>query len=236
MEKTKFELMFELDIKTHTEELKTGTGFNPTYLSWSSAILLANQNYEGFMFRFIYNEDGTPVFYNELTDGFFVRTKVTIDKGETWTELSLPVLDNKFKPQGKDIRTYETKYGKKTVQPANSFDINYSQMRCLTKNISIVTGIGLKLYFKEGLNEALVRDKIEKEKEEELKKMVNEISEQIIKHPILENQKYKSWIENKLKLKLNKSMLLKQSKSKLADILKKLDESYKKQQEKETKE
>lgn len=221
-DKTKFQEMFELDISAHTETLDTGSGFKPTYLSWSSAILLASENYEGFDYNFVNNFDGTPVFYNELVDGYFVKTEVTIDSGLTWKPMSLPIMDNRFKPQGKGVRTYTAKGQEKKILPANSFDVNYSQMRCLAKNISVATGIGLKLYFKESKFHAIERDKIEREAEEKRLQERN-IKIETIKIHEMYTKEVRTYIKDKKKLDIGIKELETMSETNILRVIPMLD-------------
>jgi NH3-dependent NAD+ synthetase len=51
--------------------------------------------------------------------------------------------------------TYTTKYGDKTVEPATTFDINKTLMRCLVKNLAMF-GLGIYIYAGEDLPEAEV--------------------------------------------------------------------------------
>lgn len=206
-----FKKLYEMDITKHIEVLDK-PGFSPKYLSWSSAVLLAKEFVEGYNHRFLYTDMGSPVFYDADVDGFFVKTEVTTDNGETWTPCTLPVLDSKFKPQGRGVRKYTKKGYKgkpdeiKTIEPANSFDVNYSQMRCLSKNIAIATGIGLSLFFKEGKRIEIEREARQKAMEEERKAKDNEektakaeLIETIKAHELFTDKKVLEFIKTKKK-------------------------------------
>jgi hypothetical protein len=56
--------------------------------------------------------------------------------------------------------TYETKYGKKTVESATTFDINKTMMRCLVKNLAMF-GLGIYIYAGEDLPESEAQAKAE---------------------------------------------------------------------------
>lgn len=85
--------------------------------------------------------------YDEAT-GFMCHTSVTIE-GET-LEMWLPVMDGKNKSMKKHKYTYPTRYGEKEVEPATTFDINKTIMRCLVKNLAMF-GLGIYIYAGEDL-------------------------------------------------------------------------------------
>ena len=62
----------------------------------------------------------------------------------------LPVLDGANKSMRAESYEYTTKFGKKTCQAINMFDVNKALMRCLVKNIAVF-GLGLNIYAKEDL-------------------------------------------------------------------------------------
>ena len=76
------------------------------------------------------------------------HTSVTIE-GET-LEMWLPVMDGKNKSMKKYKYTYPTRYGEKEVEPATTFDINKTIMRCLVKNLAMF-GLGIYIYAGEDL-------------------------------------------------------------------------------------
>jgi hypothetical protein len=82
--------------------------------------------------------------------GFMCHTTVTIE-GET-LEMWLPVMDGANKSMLKTPYTYKTKYGEKSVEPATTFDINKTIMRCLVKNLAMF-GLGLYIFAGEDLPE-----------------------------------------------------------------------------------
>jgi len=57
----------------------------------------------------------------------------------------LPVMDGKNKSMKKKAYSYSTKYGEKQVEPATTFDINKTMMRCLVKNFAL-WGLGHFIY------------------------------------------------------------------------------------------
>jgi NH3-dependent NAD+ synthetase len=78
------------------------------------------------------------------------HTTVTIE-GET-LEMWLPVMDGANKSMLKRSYTYSTRYGDKQVEPATTFDINKTIMRCLVKNLAMF-GMGIYIYAGEDLPE-----------------------------------------------------------------------------------
>jgi len=112
-----------------------------TYLSWAFAWSETKKNCPDATYT-IGETD-----YDEAT-GFMCHTSVTID-GET-LEMWLPVMDGKNKSMKKHKYTYPTRYGEKEVEPATTFDINKTIMRCLVKNLAMF-GLGIYIYAGEDL-------------------------------------------------------------------------------------
>lgn len=119
-----FHKLNSINVNEFTE--KKGT---LTYLSWANAVNVLLDSCPEATWEIIRFE-GLPYLATSL--GFFVEVSVTID-GLTRSCL-LPVLDNRNKP----------------IDSPNSFDINTSQMRALTKAISM-HGLGLYIYAGEDL-------------------------------------------------------------------------------------
>jgi hypothetical protein len=121
-----FHKLNAINVNEYTE--KKGT---LTYLSWAnavSALLKACPEATWEIIRF----NGLPYLNTEL--GYFVEVAVTIN-GIT-RSCMLPVLDNRNKP----------------IPQPDSFQINTSQQRALTKAISL-HGLGLYIYAGEDLPE-----------------------------------------------------------------------------------
>ena len=165
-----FEKLYQTDVNGHTEK-KDGL----TYLSWAWAWaefkkVCPTAKYEIKMF------DGLP-YLKVPGVGYMVFTSITVeaDDGELTHEMFLPVMDGANKAMTEEERTYEVynkgwqyaieamdgkrydkngneveKYTKKTVKPADMFDINKAIMRCLTKNLAMF-GLGLYIYAGEDL-------------------------------------------------------------------------------------
>ena len=127
MKKT-FEQLLEVDVRSSVAQDYKGLD----YLSWANAIAYMLKEDPNATYQFCKAEDGLPFF--SRGDVHFVRTEVTMF-GET-KEMVLPVMDNKHD----------------AVKMPSSRQINDCLMRCLVKNIAMF-GIGLRLYYKEGLEE-----------------------------------------------------------------------------------
>ena len=132
-----------------------------TYVPWATAIAKFFETYPDGDYGFITNgnkEDenyDTFLFGNEKM-GYFVKTYIEAeDKVRFW---QLPILDFRNKP----------------VFEPNVSDINKSQMRCLTKNIAVATGIGIPVYAGEEFQDAEVGVEIKKAREE-VRNLANEI-------------------------------------------------------------
>lgn len=150
--KSVFETLNAINVNEHVEKKKTGEK-NPdgsekflTYLSWVWAWGQVKQRYPEANYE-VRHWDGKPYFNDGLL-GIMVETSVTIN-GET-ISMWLPVMDSKNKAMKSTPYTYKTKYGDKTVEAANMFDINKAIMRCLAKNIAMF-GLGLYIYAGEDL-------------------------------------------------------------------------------------
>jgi hypothetical protein len=142
-----FTELYNLDIskmvETITSKDKYGKPiFTARYLSWAFAIKLLKESYPESSWVLVNYPDskGNIVLPYLTTDaGYFVTINLFLTKDDRLSGFSHsfthPVLDNRHKP----------------IQMPNSFDINTSFMRGLTKLIGMVTGIGLSLYSGEDL-------------------------------------------------------------------------------------
>lgn len=141
MEKNKsvFERLSAINVNEYVEK-KDGL----TYLSWAWAWSVVKKEFPYASYQIL------PTDYDEAL-GFMCHTQVTID-GQT-LEMWLPVMDGKNKSMKKQSYEYTTKYGVKTVEPATTFDINKTIMRCLVKNLAMF-GLGIYIFAGEDLPES----------------------------------------------------------------------------------
>lgn len=141
MEKKKsvFERLSAINVNGHVEKKD-----NLTYLSWAWAWSVTKKECPDASYKVLDTD-----YDDDL--GFMCHTTVSIE-GET-LEMWLPVMDGKNKSMKKKPYTYTTKYGEKQVDPATTFDINKTIMRCLVKNLAMF-GLGIYIYAGEDLPEA----------------------------------------------------------------------------------
>ncbi len=134
MENKSFEDLYNKNVSEFVE--KKGK-FN--YLSWAFAVKELKKAYPEATYIQVYNEQNKPYFQDE--SGCYVRVKLFLTKQDRkddfYQDFTHPVLDNQ----------------NKTVLKPNSFQINTSFMRGLTKLIGMCTGIGLYIYAGEDLPE-----------------------------------------------------------------------------------
>lgn len=200
MEETKsvFDDLYSVNVNDYTEDRE-----GLTYLTWSFAWAEVKKRYPDATYE-IEKFNGLPYVHDENT-GFMVYTNVTIE-GITH-EMWLPVMDSKNKAMKTTPWEYETKTGKKTVQPATMFDINKTIMRCLVKNLAMF-GLGLYIYAGEDLPEA--------EKEEQKKTSEKETIEELkVLYDKAGGKNFEKWIDdcgglNPANFPLMKTKLLKQ--------------------------
>lgn len=140
MEKKKsvFDRLSAINVNDHVEKKS-----NLTYLSWAWAWAMTKRECPDATYKILETEADDAL-------GFMCHTSVTIE-GET-LEMWLPVMDGANKSMRKQSYTYSTKYGEKTVEPATTFDINKTLMRCLVKNLAMF-GLGIYIYAGEDLPE-----------------------------------------------------------------------------------
>lgn len=138
-----FETLNKINVNDKVEK-KSGL----TYLSWAFAWAEVKKIYPD-AFYIIKRFDGLPYVFDPKT-GYMVFTEVTIE-GHTH-EMWLPVMDGANKAMKDEAYKYTTKYGEKTCDAADMFDINKTIMRCLVKNLAMF-GLGLYIYAGEDLPE-----------------------------------------------------------------------------------
>jgi len=120
-----------------------------SYLSWANALREVLKIYPNIDYVIKKNEEYLPYFGNESV-GYMCYTTVTI--AEKTRECWLPIMDGANKTMFLKPYEYTTKYGEKTVEALNMFDINKTVMRCLVKNLAMF-GLGLHIYAGEDLPE-----------------------------------------------------------------------------------
>lgn len=142
--KSVFERLSAINVNAHVEKKK-----ELTYLSWAWAWSVTKKECPDATYKILETE------YDESL-GFMCHTTVTIE-GET-LEMWLPVMDGANKSMLKKSYTYKGirwENGRKievdkTVEPATTFDINKTIMRCLVKNLAMF-GLGIYIYAGEDL-------------------------------------------------------------------------------------
>lgn len=138
------DVLLKLNVNDYTEK-KNGL----TYLSWAFAWQKILEIDETANYVILKNEDGLP-YFGSNSMGYMVFTTITING--TTREMWLPVMDGANKSLKDDAYEYSTKYGKKSVEAINMFDVNKTIMRCLVKNLAMF-GLGLYIYAGEDLPE-----------------------------------------------------------------------------------
>jgi hypothetical protein len=132
----KFSTLYAINVNDYVEK-KNGL----TYLSWANAWAEFKKVYPYATYEVV-KFDGKPYVYDENL-GYMCYTTVTV--GDLTHEMWLPVMDGANKAMKAQPYEYTTKYGKKTCEAANMFDINKTIMRTLVKCLSLF-GLALKLY------------------------------------------------------------------------------------------
>lgn len=118
------------------------------YLSWAWAWAVFKEHCPDATYEIV-KFNGLPYVHDPQT-GYMVYTRVT--SGGTTHEMWLPVMDGANKAMKSEPYKCKTKYGEKTCDAADMFDINKTIMRCLTKNLAMF-GLGLYIYAGEDLPE-----------------------------------------------------------------------------------
>lgn len=154
---SKFQEMYSKDVNSKVEK-KNGL----SYLSWAYAWAEVKKVDENASYEIHEDAQGNAFFMSPL--GIDCKVSVTIH-GKTHT-MRLPVMDGANKAMKLESYTYKTKFGEKTVEAANSFDVNKTIMRCLVKAIAM-HGLGLYIYAGEDLpeetGESVVTPKVTKQ-------------------------------------------------------------------------
>jgi len=133
-----YEILSQIKLKTEEKnKLK--------YATWSEVFDELLQKFPDATYKIVKFE-GKPYFMDDT--GAMVYTEMTVE-GIT-REMCLPVLDGAMMPKKKESYEYTTKYGVKTCEAIDMFDINKTIMRCLVKNIAVF-GLGLNIYAGEDL-------------------------------------------------------------------------------------
>ena len=138
-----FEELSKINVNDKVEK-KNGL----TYLSWMYAWSEVKKVFPEANYNII-KFDGLPYVFDEKT-GYMVFTNMTIE-GITH-EMWLPVMDGANKAMRKEPYQYKSKFGERTCNAADMFDINKTLMRCLVKNMAMF-GLGGYIYAGEDLPE-----------------------------------------------------------------------------------
>jgi hypothetical protein len=125
-----------INVNEHTE--KKG---QLTYLSWAWAWDIFKQQCPDVNYKIIKAEGGMPYFVSDA--GVMVFTEVTVNN--ITHEMWLPVMDGANKAMKREAYNYKTKYGEKTVDAFDMFDVNKTIMRCLVKNLAM-HGLAIYIY------------------------------------------------------------------------------------------
>ena len=141
---TTFNELCGINVNEHTE--KKG---KLTYLSWAWAWRIFKQKCPDTTYQVMKTMEGLPYFESEA--GVMVYTEVTAN-GITH-EMWLPIMDGANKAMKRTAYTYQTKFGEKTCDAFDMFDVNKTIMRCLVKNLAMF-GLAIYIYAGEDLPEA----------------------------------------------------------------------------------
>ena len=163
-----FETLNKINVNDKVEK-KNGL----TYLSWAFGWSEVKKIYPD-AFYIIKKFDGLPYVFDPKT-GYMVFTEVTIE--DHTHEMWLPVMDGANKAMKDEPYKYTTKYGEKTCDAADMFDINKTIMRCLVKNLAMF-GLGLYIYAGEDLPED------EEPIKESVVPMSKRLSSPVVKEPV----------------------------------------------------
>lgn len=122
-----------------------------SYIPWAVLIRMATQQDPDFELEKVRNKDGSFLFYNgtELLEDvefatYFVKVRATFF-GKTIVE-EYPVQDFEFEPVSFTGRQRQSANGRIRTILMDSNVINKSLQRASAKVISILTGLGLRLY------------------------------------------------------------------------------------------
>lgn len=151
---SKFNEMYSKNVSDKIEK-KNGL----SYLSWAFAWAEVKKIDENADYQIHEDANGNAFFASSI--GIDCKVSVTINN-KTHT-MRLPVMDGANKSMKLEAYEYTTKYGKKTVEAATSFDVNKTIMRCLVKAIAM-HGLGLYIYAGEDLPEDTNNDIVPEQK------------------------------------------------------------------------
>ena len=126
----------EINVNKHVEK-KGGL----SYLSWAWAWDIFKQEYPEATYKIIKTAEGLPYFESNV--GAMVYTEVTV--AQVTHEMWLPVMDGANKAMKREAYTYKGKYGEKTCDAFDMFDVNKAIMRCLVKNLAM-HGLAIYIY------------------------------------------------------------------------------------------
>lgn len=153
--KTIFNAMRKVDMSDRT--LKKDTGRTVLdYISWATALDELSKNYNvDFHFHYFDNDhDGIAESpYLDTPLGLMVETDVIVEGNKRVMQLA--VMDSTNRSMRSTPYEVETKKGPITVPAATMTDINKASMRCLAKNIAAGFGLGLNLWTKEDIPDAI---------------------------------------------------------------------------------
>jgi hypothetical protein len=110
-------------------------------LSWAWAWDIFKQQCPDVTYKVIKAEGGLPYFVSDA--GVMVYTEVTVNN--ITHEMWLPVMDGANKAMKREAYEYKTKYGPKTCDAFDMFDVNKTIMRCLVKNLAM-HGLAIYIY------------------------------------------------------------------------------------------
>lgn len=150
----KFIQLYSLNLNDKVENKN-----NLTYLSWPWAVAELRKAFPSATFKVIKNPQTNLPYFVDPVMGIIVYTEININ-GQTF-EQWLPVLDSSNKAMKVEAYTYQVwnktsrQYENRKVEAATMFDINKTIWRCLVKNISVATGIGMYLFAGEDMPENL---------------------------------------------------------------------------------
>jgi len=141
---TTFNELCGINVNEHTEKKN-----KLTYLSWAWAWRIFKQKCPDTTYQVMKTMEGLPYFESEA--GVMVYTEVTAN-GITH-EMWLPIMDGANKAMKRTAYTYQTKFGEKTCDAFDMFDVNKTIMRCLVKNLAMF-GLAIYIYAGEDLPES----------------------------------------------------------------------------------
>ena len=168
MDNKNFIELYNTNIDKYVESKGAGK-YQARYLSWAYAVKILKENFPESSYRTVLYPDaqGNKILpYLKTETGFYVTTELFLTKQDRIANLSdqytHPVLDNSNKSHAKP----------------DSFSINTSIQRCLTKLIATVTGLGLSLYAGEDVPKEVEVKKPEIAKLSEDDKMKNYVTKE----------------------------------------------------------